>query len=107
MSLHVADRSRWCHWQYVAYLDDTVEQQLLRKVGGGYIFRHRLLQDYFASLDIAPPHDLAFREEARSVLQNVPNGDPLPKRKHISRSTIDDTMLLDAFFHSDSPARQF
>jgi len=44
-------------WRYVAFLDDAVEQLLLRKVGGGYIFRHRLLQDYFASLDIVPPHD--------------------------------------------------
>jgi hypothetical protein len=27
---------------------------LLRKVGGGYIFVHRLLLEYFASLDTAP-----------------------------------------------------
>jgi hypothetical protein len=63
-------------WEYVAFLDDTVEQLLLRKVGGGYIFRHRLLQDYFASLDVVPPHDPSFRAEARSVLQHAPNGDP-------------------------------
>ena len=54
-------------WQAVPFLDDTVEQLLLRKVGEGYIFRHRLLQDYFASLEIVPPHDLSFRAEARSV----------------------------------------
>lgn len=63
-------------WRYVACLDDAVEQLLLRKVGGGYIFRHRLLQDYFTSLDIVPPHDPSFRAEARSLLQNAPNGDP-------------------------------
>jgi hypothetical protein len=38
-------------WRYVAFLDDAVEQLLLRKVGGGYIFRHRFLQEYFASLE--------------------------------------------------------
>ncbi len=39
-------------WRYIAFLDDAVEQRLLRKVGGGYLFQHRLLQDYFASLDV-------------------------------------------------------
>ncbi len=54
-------------WRAVPFLDDAVEQLLLRKVGGGYIFRHRLLQDYFASLDVVPPHDPSVRAEARSV----------------------------------------
>ena len=63
-------------WQAVPFLDDAVEQLLLRKVGGGYIFRHRLLQDYFASLDVGHPHDSSFRVEARSVSQNASNGDP-------------------------------
>ena len=62
--------------QAVPFLDDTVEQLLLRKVGGGYVFRHRLLQDYFASLDVGPPHDPSFRAEAHPVLQNATNGDP-------------------------------
>jgi len=38
-------------WKYVRFLDYAAEHILLRKVGGGYIFIHRLLQDYFASLD--------------------------------------------------------
>ena len=38
-------------WRYVGFLDDTVDQLLLRKVGEGYSFRHHLLQDYFASLN--------------------------------------------------------
>ncbi len=33
----------------IAFLDDAAERLLLRKVGGGYIFIHRLLLDYFAS----------------------------------------------------------
>jgi TIR domain/NACHT domain len=35
----------------VSFLDEAVERLLLRKVGGGYIFIHRLLLDYFASLE--------------------------------------------------------
>jgi len=36
--------------RYVPFLDYAAERILLRKVGGGYIFLHRLLLDYFASL---------------------------------------------------------
>jgi hypothetical protein len=38
-------------WNYARFLDYAAERVLLRKVGGGYIFIHRLLQDYFASLE--------------------------------------------------------
>ncbi len=34
-------------WRYVHFLDFTVNHILLRRVGGGYIFRHRLLQQHF------------------------------------------------------------
>ena len=40
-------------WNYARFLDYAAECILLRKVGGGYIFIHRLLLDYFASLDIS------------------------------------------------------
>ncbi len=33
------------------FIDYAAECILLRKVGGGYIFVHRLLLEYFASLD--------------------------------------------------------
>jgi hypothetical protein len=36
-------------WHYVAFLDYAAERILLRKVGGGYMFIHRLLQDHFAT----------------------------------------------------------
>jgi hypothetical protein len=39
---------------YIAFLDEAAERLLLRKVGGGYIFIHRLLLDYFASLEATP-----------------------------------------------------
>jgi len=37
-------------WSYPHFLDHAAERILLRKVGGGYIFLHRLLLDYFANL---------------------------------------------------------
>lgn len=39
-------------WKYIHFLDYAVERIFLCKVGGGYIFYHRLLLDYFASLPI-------------------------------------------------------
>jgi DNA polymerase III delta prime subunit len=42
-------------WNLVAFLDEMAERLLLRKVGGGYIFVHRLLLDYFASLEKKVP----------------------------------------------------
>jgi hypothetical protein len=38
-------------WNYVRFLDYAAERLLLRKVGSGYIFVHRLLMEYFAGLD--------------------------------------------------------
>jgi hypothetical protein len=37
-------------WRVVPFLDYAAERILLRKVGGGYIFVHRLLQEYFVAL---------------------------------------------------------
>jgi eukaryotic-like serine/threonine-protein kinase len=37
-------------WNYPAFLDTAAEYLFLRKVGGGYIFVHRMLMDYFAAL---------------------------------------------------------
>lgn len=38
-------------WNVLVFLDEAAQRLLLRKVGGGYIFAHRLLLDYFASLE--------------------------------------------------------
>ncbi len=43
--------SRSTPWNYPRFLDYAADRILLRKVGGGYIFIHRLLLEYFASLD--------------------------------------------------------
>ena len=46
-------------WNYPRFLDYAAEHILLRKVGGGYIFVHRLLLEYFASLDTTSTPDVA------------------------------------------------
>ncbi len=44
-------RSGATPWNLAGFLDYCTERILLRKVGGGYIFIHRLLQEYFIGLD--------------------------------------------------------
>jgi hypothetical protein len=41
-------RNRSTPWNYVRFLDYAAERILLRKVGGGYAFIHRMLLEYFA-----------------------------------------------------------
>jgi hypothetical protein len=41
-------RNDFAPWKYVEFLDDAADRILLRKVGGGYIFAHRLLMEWFA-----------------------------------------------------------
>jgi hypothetical protein len=37
-------------WRYIRFLDHAADRIFLQRVGGGYIFVHRMMQDYFASL---------------------------------------------------------
>ena len=39
-------------WRAVSFLKDATARILLRRVGGGYSFTHRLLLDHFADLDL-------------------------------------------------------
>jgi len=39
---------------YVRFLDHAAERILLRKVGGGYVFLHRMLLEYFAARYVEP-----------------------------------------------------
>lgn len=50
-------RSGQLPWDLPRFLDYAAERILLRKVGGGYIFIHRLLLDHFASLNETPEAD--------------------------------------------------
>lgn len=42
-------------WNYARFLDYAAERILLHKIGGGYIFMHRMLLEYFASLEDTQP----------------------------------------------------
>jgi hypothetical protein len=44
-------QSGYIPWNYARFLDSCVERIFLRRVGGSYIFAHRLLMEYFATLD--------------------------------------------------------
>jgi hypothetical protein len=44
-------RDDYAPWNYIRFLDYAAERAFLRKVGGGYIFTHRLLMEYFATLE--------------------------------------------------------
>ena len=44
-------RAKLIPWDYIRFLDYAAERIFLRRVGGEYIFIHRLLLDYFAALD--------------------------------------------------------
>lgn len=48
-------RRKCMPWDYIRFLDHAAERILLRKVGGGYIFVHRMLLEYFASLEEEQP----------------------------------------------------
>ena len=55
---------RWFLWRkrcipldYTNFLEFAAERILLRRVGGGYIFTHRLLLEYFSTLEEAPKED--------------------------------------------------
>ncbi|GAC1357645.1 MAG: hypothetical protein NVSMB38_40230 [Ktedonobacteraceae bacterium] len=46
-------RAKFIPWNYTRFLDYAANRILLYKVGGGYMFVHPLLRDYFASLGSA------------------------------------------------------
>jgi hypothetical protein len=52
-------------WNYASFLDYAASRVFLRKVGGGYIFVHRLLLEHFAALP-----------DAQSAAINVVQGTP-------------------------------
>jgi hypothetical protein len=37
-------------WNYARFLDHCCDRIFLQKVGGGYIFIHRLLMEHFAAM---------------------------------------------------------
>ena len=39
-------------WNYARFLDYATELRLMKKVGGGYVFYHRMLMEHFASMEL-------------------------------------------------------
>ena len=39
-------------WNYAEFLDYATELRLMKKVGGGYIFYHRMLMEHFAGMEL-------------------------------------------------------
>jgi len=67
-------RSKSIPWNYPRFLDYATEHILLRKVGGGYIFLHRLLLDYFAAQKTPPVLDEV--KERRQASTSEPASTP-------------------------------
>ncbi|MDJ0592593.1 MAG: hypothetical protein QNJ72_21810 [Pleurocapsa sp. MO_226.B13] len=44
-------------WNYARFLDYAAERIFLRKVGGGYIFIHRMLLEHFARMELEQRQD--------------------------------------------------
>lgn len=44
-------RQNFIPWNYAQFLDYAYECNFLQKVGGGYIFIHRMLMEHFAKID--------------------------------------------------------
>jgi len=53
-------RNNYTPWRYARFLDYATERLFLNKVGGGYIFRHRTLMEYFADLPLEPSKNKLF-----------------------------------------------
>ena len=60
-------------WNYVKFLDYAADRILLRKVGGGYMFIHRMLLEYFAARYVSLRHFPRPRSFRR---QRPPNKQP-------------------------------
>ena len=76
-------------WNYPHFLDTAVDSILLRRVGGGYIFLHRLLLDHFATLETGFTSDKAAGNTA-PVMHMPPSeaiqADLLPEKPAQARS---------------------
>ena len=48
----ILTHNNYIPWNYARFLDYATERIFLQKVGGGYIFTHRMLQDHFAQMQL-------------------------------------------------------
>ena len=70
-------------WQAAPFLEDATARILLRRVGSGYSFVHRLLLDYFTDLDAGTPSALAGVQTNTTPGQTKVGSDTtLPRRNY-------------------------
>lgn len=65
-------RSRVMPWNIAHFLDYCTDRIFLRRVGGGWIFVHRLLLDYFASLYTEHPPAEPAEAQRTNTLSSAP-----------------------------------
>ena len=79
-------RAKALPWNYVHFLDYATERILLRRVGGGYIFVHRLLLEYFSSSATFFPKGIptvAVISDVSSVLTSTFLVDTTPREEKV------------------------
>ena len=60
-------------WNYADFLDNAAELRLMKKVGGGYIFYHRMLMEHFAQRHQVSrePVPIAARQTSQTVMEAI------------------------------------
>jgi hypothetical protein len=58
-------------WNYVRFLDYAADRILLRKVGGGYVFLHRMLLEWFAARYVEPAVGVKLTAKPSSIEQQA------------------------------------
>jgi len=76
-------------WNYARFLDYGAERGFLQKVGGGYIFTHRLLQAHFA--------DLAIENYLENLLLNPNQAEGYLQRAHARAAIGEDSRALEDY----------
>ena len=68
---HILYRQGHIPWNYACFLDHASECRLMKKVGGGYIFYHRMLMEHFAQRHQVSrePHLVTPRQTSQPVAQ--------------------------------------
>jgi len=89
-------------WRYHRFLDCASEHILLHKVGGGYIFIHRLLLEYFVSLsDTLLPYQQTARQTQIRPPEVCTCGQPYPTGARFCTSCgkpIQEQFLLRSYY---------
>jgi NACHT domain/TIR domain len=73
-------------WNYVRFFDYATERILLRRVGGGYMFTHRLLLEYFAQ-SATPNESVGHSSSPSSVSNGAAKGKSGQRNSPVKRAS--------------------